>query len=285
MQIYRLRQQEKELFDWLDPFGFLDRLVIPNYFSLAACVKGEDGGDVPAGILVGSISSSRITIEWMCVAPELRGQGIGDGLLDKVFEIANSKGFEEVAVRFLNDSDIGKVEENAVDYFTNQMFWEDEYHPGEWDIFSSSISEYPYFQEGGKNPEVVSLDEIDYNHVLKAIDTLGTKEDAMSLYDITKCNAKYDKKLSAGIFREDKLCGLLLCLSTEYTCYPVFLYAENEKDCKAMLRKASKNAERLLPEDGNIRIIAADDAAGDLAETIFPNEMIRSEILVAEADM
>ena len=285
MQIYRLRQEEKELFDWLDPFNFMDRMAIPNYFTLAACVKDEDGGDVPAGVLVGNVGSNRITVEWMCVAPELRGQGIGDGLLDKLFETAGKKNISEVAVRFIDDSDVRKVEENVVDYFTGQMFWTDEDHPGEWDIFVNKLKDNPYFQDDrSKYPDAVSLDAVKHSDVVKAISVLGGKNDAISLFDMEAFSAAYDPKLSVALFSDDEPCGLLLSIRSNDTCYPVFFYAETERERKAMLLKAAECVQREMPEDGNIRIIAADDLAAEIADSIFPDEMIRSEILVAETD-
>ena len=82
MKILRLTQQEYSFFDWLDPFGFLERMALPNYFAFTASVDSEEEGfDRPAGLMICSVESDLFIVEWICVDTELRGSGIACEML------------------------------------------------------------------------------------------------------------------------------------------------------------------------------------------------------------
>ena len=285
MQIYRLRNEEKRYFDWMDPYGFLSRLALPHYFALAACVRGEDGGDVPSGLLVGSIEEERIIVEWICVAPEIREQGVGDALLDKVFEIARENNFSQVGAGFIDDPDLKKAEEAALEYFRERGFWEDEDRPGEWNILVEQLGVTPYFKEDKQSfPATKTLSELSAGEVRNAIKTLGASDKASRLFDLTKCTADYDLKLSTVLIADDEPCGLFLVIRADDICYPVFMYAESEREKKALILKAAKAARKELPSESVICLIAADDETADLAESLFPNEKTESVLLLADVE-
>lgn len=284
MQIYRLRNEEKSYFDWMDPYGFLSRLALPHYFALAACVKGEDGGDVPSGLLVASIEEERIIIEWMCVAPEIREQGVGDALLDKVFEIARENNFTQVGAGFIDDPDLKEAEEAASEYFRERGFWEDEDRPGEWNIAVDQLGINSYFKDDKQSiPEAKTLSEFSSGEVRNAIKTLGTSDKASRLFDPTIFNADYDLKLSSVLIADDEPCGLFLIVRADDICYPVFMYAESEREKKALILASAKAAQKELLPGSVICLIAADDETADLAGSVFPEEKTESLLMLANS--
>ncbi len=151
--IWRLRPQEYDLFDWLDPFGFLERVALPDHFALAATVKDESGeGDSPAGLLVAAVAAEHIIIEWICVAPEYRGQGIGDELILKIMEMAKKDCQREVAALFLETPELLPYLQETEDYFIWQGFLTKREAFGEWDIDLDTYLSHPLFRPSRTRP-------------------------------------------------------------------------------------------------------------------------------------
>ncbi len=284
MKILKLRPEDKEWFEWLDPFGFLERLKLPHYFAFVACLGKEDY-DLPAGLLIGSKTHDQITIEWLCVGHEYRGNEIGGELLTFLFERADEIGIKKIGVRFVSRDDMEDVEKNAKEYFEDFSFLNMEELPGEWNIPLSKLLSDPFFKSDREDlPRSFALSEIDEEEFGKMFGNFQGDDKGFRLYDIFKAPLQYDRDVSSVIIENGEIRGLFLMERINSTCYPIFLYAESAKEEEALITCAAKGAERTMPEDGNIYLIANDKIVGERIVKRFPDEHIKSRRLAAEVD-
>ena len=123
MKICRLRAKEFELFDWLDPYGLLKMLTLPNRFALVATETDEEGkGDSPAGLMIGGINENSVFCEWICVDLKYRDWGIAESLISELSNIASKNSKEKVEIRFIMSSEMKDVVSDAKIYFKKLGF-------------------------------------------------------------------------------------------------------------------------------------------------------------------
>ncbi|MBO6214278.1 MAG: GNAT family N-acetyltransferase, partial [Lachnospiraceae bacterium] len=108
----------------MDPFHQADMLAIDGSFALGTTVDGEDGSDIPAGLLIASRESDRLLIRWLYVKPGYRGEGIGSELMRLAFTEASMLGMTEVAARITEDYDEAGLYWDTDSFFTNDVFSE-----------------------------------------------------------------------------------------------------------------------------------------------------------------
>lgn len=282
MRILRLRPEEKEYFEWLDPFGMLNRLSLPHYFALVAVTEKEKRQADPAGLLIASLKKDRIIIEWICVDPEQRYQGIGTALTEKVLSLAASQDMPEVAVRFHDEDEMEQLNEDALFFFA-EYFHREEPLPGEWCKESGKLLKEEFFTEDtGRYPKAKKLSETRSKDLREAIGELWADKEAHRLSDAPGGEELYDPELSAVLTDEGKICGMFLLQRVGDTVYPVFLYAESDQEAKALFLSAGKAAEETLSPDTEVRLIAEDRKCAKFAKEIFKEEGKSSYLLTMD---
>ena len=282
--VLRLRPQEHLLFEWLDPFDFLSRAMLPDHFALAAAVRGDDlHGDSSAGLLVASVEEKRIVIEWLCTDPERRNLGLGEKLLSYVFDMAERNGKKEVCALFQMDSDVGEAQQYAESYFSLLGFDREEEQVGEWEVDMYDLNECFYTQASRKqDARVVCLEEAGNSITRTAMDMFGKNSEASILFDILKIPCEYDKQISCIFMNKDKPGGLFLAYRNSDICIPVFFFSKSRDGALRLLEFAANKMCQTMPAKGRMRIIYADERDGALLEYLFPGKRIKTKLLVAD---
>ncbi len=307
MTILRLRPQERELFDWLDPFGYLDRLELPHYFALAALAdygeadeedaeedadtaqveapdaSGYRPGELPAGLMVCSVEPARLVIEWLCVEPQMQGRGIGAELLEKACFLALQIGREEVAARFVDAPETGRICRAAESYFAECLFEKSEELPGEWDIDARRLRDIPFFlQDPGKFPKAEALGTLSGGRARAAIEELQEEKGTFRMCALDPNPLYYDADISSVLLDHGEACGLFLAIRTGDTVYPVMLYAESEREEAGLLLQAAEGMRETVP-GGTIYLMPRERKVGKKLAEYFPKERMESHVLVRVA--
>ena len=286
MRILRLRPQERRYFDWLDPFRRLDRLVLPHYFALVG-VTGIEGknDESPSALLVASMEDDRLVVEWLCVDPAQRYEGLGGEMLDKLFELAKKQGLSKVAVRILEKDELSELNTESELYFAEQCFDSEELLPGEWSAEMFKLLKGSFFKKNASDyPMAKTIREVSAGLLKDAIGKLWDDDKAWRLSDVPGEPGIYDPDLSSALVDEDEICGLFLVQRVGDICYPSFMYAESEQEFLALVLRSAGAAREVMSPDEEIRLIARSEECAAMAAKIFPGGKHESKMLVADLD-
>ncbi len=280
--VLRIRSKEINLFEGLDPFGFLERLALPDRFALGNIRRDEKNGDSVAGLLTAFASRERITIEWLCTDPEFRGQGVADELVEKAEKIAKDNGIGELAALFPGDIDLKEIEGESESYFRFLGFDREEELYGEWEKETSSFLNHFLFKTAvPKHVKAKPLEAVERAMVYEVISRFGREPGAISLYDIISCPGNYDYKVSSILFENEEPTGLFLVQRARDTFYPVFIHTKNAADAMALFI-CSLNSAEALGHKGSIRVISSDIRVTRFMEKLFPGERIPVRLLIRD---
>ena len=122
MKIIRLNQDNMDYFKGLDPFCYLEKKHPIPVLYLGAAREGERT-DIPVGLAMCGLFHEAVVLFWLYVEPAYRGNGYGDALLSKVFEIAENGGKRFVAALLGNEYGRALVCQGEREYLTYNMFY------------------------------------------------------------------------------------------------------------------------------------------------------------------
>ena len=280
--VLRIRSEELNLFEGLDPFGFLERLALSDHFALGNIRKDEKNKDSVAGLLTASVSRERITIEWLCTDPEYRGEGVADELMEKVEKIARDNGIGELAAMFYGDIDLKEIERDSESYFRFLGFDREEELYGEWEKETASFLNHHFFKNVvPKHATAKPLEAVGGAVVREAIARFGKAPGAISLYNIISCPGHYDNKVSSILFEHNEPTGLFLVQKAGDTFYPVFLYMKNAAEALALFL-CSLQCAAACGHKENVRVISTDLKITEFMEKLFPTERIPARLLIRD---
>ncbi|HAU99651.1 MAG TPA: hypothetical protein DCW47_00455 [Lachnospiraceae bacterium] len=282
--VLRIRSEELNLFDGLDPFGFLERLELPDHFALGCIRSDEEKGDSVVGLLTASASPERLTIEWLCTDPEYRGTGVADELIKKMEKIARNNGIGEVAALFTGDIDLKEIERDSESYFRFLGYDKEKELYGEWEKEIGSFLNHHFFKNASpKHVTAKPLEAVGEETAGKAISHFGKVSGSIRLFDILSCPGDYDYKVSSILFENERPTGLFLVQSAGNTFYPVFLYTKDAVEALALFKCSMEGAETRRPE-GNVRVISSDSRVTEFMEKLFPGERISTRLLIRDME-
>ena len=283
MLIYRVKPKDAEAFRRLDPFRFLERLALPNHFALTACEEPytEGGQATAAGLLLGRMDPGALVIEWICVFPEYRDSGVGDLLLSRCFDIAETEGALPLAVELFHERGVIEPESASIPYFDSWQFSDEEPGYGEWEMDIRMLFRSAFFRQDRKEfPEAVPLAALRSTERETVIASLGGKEEAERLYDILSFPAEYDYGISTALMDGSVPVGLFLAIRSGETCYPVFCHAESEREKTALLLAAGEGLRREMRTGGYIRVIPLTEKTADFMQRHFPRGKIKTGMMI-----
>ncbi len=231
----------------------------------------------PVGILLfEERTGEELYIRWFYVLEKFRYKGNGEQLLAHFCRMAGQNGYKKISVVF--SEVIGEKEylSRFEDYFTEKGFTRRQELPSSYMVNGEKFLSLPFVTSGDDQvlEEVMPFCKISkaaYNEFMQ------TKEFSPIL------NTNFDKELSCGIFRGNKLSGLLFVLKGGEYYMPVGVVAYSKKDArKLLLYTVGKIAEQITQDDF-VAAISLSENSQDVFQMIFDGEE-GYEVYALEAD-
>ena len=129
MKTVVLNDGNRAYFSGLDPLMIMDRERKTGALCLGAVMR-EKNGEMPAGLIVFNLSDDELIIYWIYVEPGYRGQGIGEELLEAVFELARESGRSFVTAHIPGEYGKDLVCKDCEKFFRLNGFHYEENTPG-----------------------------------------------------------------------------------------------------------------------------------------------------------
>ena len=269
MKILRLRSREQKFFKHLDPCGLLSRLSFPEYFALVG-VEPDGDESIPSALVIGSLAEDRIIIEWICVEPILRFEGRGTEMIESVINLALEHNIPKVSVRLVYEDRRGRLAVMSEEFFKT-VFPVEEELPGEWCKELGFLLSNSFFSD--------KTSDLPKACVLKDV--------RKSIVNDPKFPAEagtYDPEVSTALVDGNNCYGLFLVKTAEKFCYPFFLQANSESECKALLLSFANAAMDNMDPDAQVRMIPRDSDTAEAVSKIYASQGFRSKFLTADIE-
>ena len=301
MKIGRLTKEQVDFFADMDPLLMLERLEFPNCFALAATETDmQTLEELPAGLMICAKTDDCLIIEWICVAPSYRMQGIGEQLLSAAFDLAKQQQLPEVCAYVNREFGREMVCPGEEEFLGDHLFKKEQQLPGEWLTDLRTLSEKSYFkQQPERLPFVTPIQQLTHAKMREALDSLASLEGAAMLYSAADAGAHLDEELSFLLSSKGEIRGGILVQSISRSLYetvgdtfvqagkeqvlcPVYLCAQSEQEEKALLLAAMQAAEKKYAPDTEVHIIFHSNICNRLMQEVIPEGGTSSRLLIAD---
>ncbi len=287
MKVIQMTEEDREIFQHLDPFGKMHFLRFPGAFALAATMEQEEY-DIPAGLIIVRTVEDALSVEWLYAAPEYRGQGIGSELLQLVFEEAKEREVEEVSVRISENLLVSSLFWDPERFFLNDVFRQEDEELPEWhttvDRLGKLIAQDDLINEkAALSPEMRPLSEMNASEKKAAAQELKKELKNKIPEELPELMSLADERMSFLLCRNGSYAGILLIQKYGDTWHPFLLEVKEEKDAEKLARTALYYSEDHAKPKEEIRIECSRPATEKLLEKLrIPADVYQVAILYAE---
>lgn len=252
MKLTRLTDEYLDFFAAMDPLYFLERAALPGHICIGATVEDEAGEkDIPAGLMILDMNEG-VTVEWICVAPERRKEGIGGALMRQAFEMAADAGESCLYLYTNEDYDRGQVTAGEEDFLEEYDFEKEEDYPGEWVLNVLMLSDRTKAFKGGST---LALEEVD-SAARREINTymLNNKKAAVLCAPQGE-RLPADPDISRVMYEGKQIKGVLLARHTGGTVFVTGFMAGDKSTGKALIADTLKAVKAKYGSKQQIRVI------------------------------
>lgn len=289
MKVFRIDEEHRDIFEFIDPFGMMSREKIGNGYSYGAFIQSrKDGYDYPVGLVVCSETDDAVLIHWLCVAPQYRGKGHGEYLLRFVFEIAKNKGKKYVSAYFSEMVNRKYICFDDRHYFAEHGFEHETVLGSEWifDIrtlkksneWKKLISEYGN-KDAVKQP--VSLSGLKESEGKKLFEKTFDASGSFSLFGTELIPEKIDLDISFVQYEEAFPDGVLLFQKAGDVIFPVFLYTKNSDTENALVFSAAEAIEKKYGKKMLINAVVSNERNRHILSRFLPEFEISNSMMTA----
>ena len=279
----------------MDPLLLSDKLELKGYFALAAMpADGDDEACDYLGCVLCSYIREKLVIEWLYVHPEFRGMGVGEFLLNEVYEVAKDRRADRMFAYFSDNAVCEKYFAGSREYFENFNFTEDEELGGEWNFslygLNNALQNIKKVRTS-ENIRILSFGDLEKNLRKKLFEILET---VPSVYPVLERDRKLDKDISMVMLCNDEIAGYIICQSVcdefqetdetgrivksekDYTIFP--LAADVNSDSKKyLLAKAALDAAKKKYSPATmVHVELRESRNGEYLATLFPESRIQN---------
>lgn len=300
MNIIRLKKEQGIYFQQMDPLMYLERLDIPGYFALGVIIEDEKSRtDKPVGLMICSVATDGLVIEWLGISEDYRSQGFGEELLVKAFDIAKENGLKNLYAYFCGEYGRELVCDREETYFREKLFVKEKKLSGEWLTDLRTLERVPYMSKKASIlHKAIPLSTMNANEVRNVLSILDEKEEGAKVYSVKGKRQILDLDLSLVMYDGDRVCaGLLVqCVNSTYdeyvneqienikrhTLYPVYFWCEAKEDEKNLLYCSLLIALKKYKKDTQVRMMFREVEKNNLLNDIIPHQRISNKFLVAD---
>lgn len=303
MKILRLTKNQAGLFADMDPLMMLEKLEFPGYFALGVIESDTHmGEEVPAGLMLCSLLEDRLIIEWLYVAADFRGQGIGENLLTTVFEMATKSNLKKVCAYVNQEYGRELLCTGEEGYFTDRLFTTELELAGEWFTDLYTLASQPFLENKPETGDykLIPFDKLLSVQMQEARDVLLFADNEYVLYPIAGKSHFYDPEISLLVYNKQEICGGILVQNVSVECenivggkivketknvlYPVLFLAKTEEVGELLLYYAFQTILQKYPKDMEFRIMLRNEDLPGLLGKLFPMQQTRNKFLVADME-
>ncbi len=237
----RLEQRDAVYFRGLDPYEKLGILSMPYGFGIGVLEDSEKALE-PIGLMIGTASEERITIEWLVVEPGHQFEGIGEQLVVTVFEMAQGGSIPEVAAALSPEFEKEKLTGGARSYFEERLFTRaEELGPDGYyqlaELAMSKVAKAEVDEEAFK-----PLADMTSTQARDCLENLGLRDSALFTFSPEIVKNHLEADLSLVAMNGTKLEAALLVAKYEDLLCPVYYYAKSEDLGDAIIGAAIQTA-------------------------------------------
>jgi GNAT superfamily N-acetyltransferase len=267
MPVYTvLIDQEKEaaFSPLLDPC-FRDSAAESDVVALG--VASDD--DIAAGALLAWIRSEWLDIGWIYVAPEFRGQGMGE-LLVSALEMSAKK-TKGIYGAFAEYTD--RQGEDGLERMFQVAGFKIENERKPFYIFKlKELENNQFWQKSSDNPNVLPLERVD-RHMLNAFTLQLMKTEQQIAIELPIDWLTYHPGLSVAYVRDGMITGILLFRESEGMLTLEYAHVlPGYRDAMGfMMKKAGQVALQTYPGETPVNIVTVNEVSEAIVEKLFPS--------------
>lgn len=292
IKIVSISKDEKAYFTSLDPLFLMDRMDLGGCLALAA-IEEDKPGDIakPAGIMIFSEGRDSYCINWLYVSQEYRLAGVGNLLINKLFELSKARGFLRLEAYFNLVPDREKVWQEQDKYFAERLFTKRKDMPGEWHSCIGDLDDsFQPIKISDKG--VVVLSSLAEKERFRALTQLNKMEHQLALFGIKGFETNFDTDISMVLIEDGLIRGGFLLQTLSVTgaeienriIIPVFLAGAGKRPTVAMIKKSVQAAAKKYPKDTKIQVICHTKVMSEFLDKLMPDCHIEAFKLWASVD-
>ena len=284
-RIVRIRKQDQEFLEELDPFERLSLLEVPGCFALAALAPDEEGLELPVGIMVGLLDERGMSIIWLGVNAELQGSGVGEQLLLKAFDMADTVDLPQIDVLISSEYTTQKVPGFGINFFQERLFEAETPLAPEFIGVLGELKSLEYFDRDiNKLPKPTPLSTMTSDQVKKILMALDKNEEAVRLCDIGGEKESLDLSTSFVFIDGEEVYGALLIKKIGDCLLPVCFLAESDKERAALILNSIAAAESKFGPEALVQIFPRTGALNEFLKQFFSGKRTMGKILTASVE-
>ncbi len=263
----------------LDPFDRLWKVALPGYVCIGALEKSE--GE-PIGVLLYSTFWDELMIDWIFVTEEFREAGVGELLLNEVFEQALLGGRQFVCAGISCDKRESKLFPNREGYFGLHYFEEGYETSGEWNITLKNLKDS--FSDVGEPASTIYLDLLDKKKFKAVFDAFEDSPKKELLFPLWEKPELLDPAISVLHSKKDRLSGALFMVKVQNRLYVAGHLAEDKKCFESMIKVMVDAALEKYPENAMVTFRDVYREDGGLLSEISKDRNTKYRIRVADTE-
>ena len=260
-----------------------ERLDDEGVEAIGAFEQPEEGETVSAGVLVFSLKNDQeiaASVKWLYVGASYRGQGIADGLMERLFDLLSFLGEYRLTCDIPQDPEYDDVyhffEDWGFDFDRAELF--------EYTLYLGDMERSPYYGKERSFSQIVPLKNVSeekWNRVRKKVrQQLNVKGgDRGRLLQILETNRQQlDQVLSCAALKRREIEALYLWRAyssgASGLVEPILLVDITGGNELLLLELLSYTAKKLKeePSDKQLRVICRDGKVERLFKYLFPEE-------------
>ena len=227
MKLKVIKKEELSGINDMDPFSVGSRLFLPGYYCIGAFPENNEE-NVPYGILIYCDTGNELIVNWLYVAVEHRGCGIGERLLSGIYILARKRSYKQIGAVLCDTPDTRSACPVWEGYLWDRYFDKKGYHAGEWHVKLKSILKKRAFREKKieSDPGVIcrmarDLTVAQKNEIIKR---LASDDAVLRMYKKEQAAGAMDD-VSIFCFDDRELCGAAVFEANGRDLYLTYFYA------------------------------------------------------------
>lgn len=263
----------------MDPLNRLWKVALPGYTCVVAMNYYEDD---PKGIILYSTFGEDITIEWLFVEEDFRESGVGEFLLNGVFEQALLQDRRFVCADITGDKRESRLFPHREAYFGLHYFEDEIEVAGEWRISLKKLSAlFPSTDDPVKTLPLDLYDKKKFESVLSAFEESTNSE---MLYPIWEKPELLDQSVSVVYSEMGRVTGTLFMIKVKDKLYVAGYFVKDKKCFEDMIKEMAASALEIYPEDTVVVFRATDEQNSGFLSELSGNRTTKYQIRVAEVN-
>ena len=280
----RISKEEIALFQELDPFEKLRLLSMPYGFAIGV-LSGEGEQTEKAGLLVGTLSSEMLTIEWIVIDPKFQFQGAGEILMVALFRMAEKGKITTIGTVMQPEYIKETALQEANRYFEERLFESETRIGGDLDCQLIDLANTEFMKRDIPLPAgAVPFSDLRAGKRKEYLERLGMIDNATFFYEPEIFLGTLDTDLSFVREKGDSVDAGILVAKSEDFLTPVYLYAKTGEVREALVSAALKAAVKKYGNDMGVYIMMRQEETRALVEQVMPGRPEARFLLASVSD-